>query len=267
MNKIKFGEKEIEYKNLYMKFDRNEERGNVIKNALIFGDLHMPYHSEHCLNILKDILKEHKFDEVIMAGDIIDASELGKHLNYEEVILPIWKEIEMFKEFTEELKGLAKKSKITLLGCNHFSERLTRLKCENPQFKKITKSLEELGVKFDQEVPYNEVYFPFNQRQIGVIHGNEHSKYFTEKYSRKYNHSLIAFHTHTFQRYSSELKTDFYGIGCMCKLDMQYLRKRPSRWVNGFAVLNYDTQYRKPFVECVEIKDRYAYYHGKVYRG
>lgn len=236
----------------------------MIQKAIIFGDTHFPYQNEKVINIIKQLIEEYKFDEIIMAGDIIDGSTLSKFLIYEDESLELWEEIEILKRFVMELKELSDSSKIVLLGDNHFDERLLRYMLEHPEIKNLIKDFE---IPVDEKIEYNKPYFPFTQRQIGIIHGYISSKYFAEKYSKDFQHSLIVFHTHTLQTYHAENGNSVYGIGCSCKLNMGYLRNKPTRWRNSFCILNYDTKIRKYFVEIIEVKDGYIYYNGKIYKG
>ena len=243
-----------------------------LKRAIIFSDVHIPYQNEKCVNVVKNIIKENKFDEIILAGDIIDGGDLSSYINYEEYKVSLSEELIMLKDFINQLRALSPNSKIVLIGCNHFDKRLDRYIRENINIdcirEEITpeKLLKKFEIDIDKKVPYNKVYFPFTQRQIGIIHGTESSKYFTEKYIKFYTHSLIVGHAHTTQHYRAENGIEVYGIGCMCRT-MAYLHGKPVRWNNSFAVLNYDYQSRKYFVEILEIKNGYTCFDGKIYKG
>jgi len=232
-----------------------------IKKAIILGDVHIPYQNNKALNIIYQILKEHKFDEIILGGDIIDGTQLSKFPNYEEYELELWQEINLFKNFINNLKEVSPKSKIIYLEDNHFSERLKRYMIEHPELKNLIK----IDLPVDKVIEYNKPYFPFGQRQLGFIHGYNSNKYFAEKYTREFNHNLVVCHTHTFQHYVAENGIECYGIGCLCKT-MKYLRNKPHRWRNGFGVFIYDTKIRKYWFETYEIKDGYCYFNNKLYK-
>ena len=245
----------------------------TIDKSIIFGDTHFPYHDEKSINVIKQIIKDNDFNEIILNGDIIDASKLStKFINYEDYKTSFKEELLMFKDFVDELKELSPESKVVFVGDNHLNERLERyireridVDCIREEIT-IDKLFNKFKIGVDEIVPYNKPYFPMNQRQIGCIHGYISSKYFSEKYTQKYTHSLIVNHTHTTQYYRAENGLECFGLGSLCD-NLKYLRNQPVRWNKSFGILSYDNRIRKYFMNVYEIKNGYCMIGDKIYKG
>ena len=234
-----------------------------MKIALTFGDLHIPYVAKGVCDIIFQISKDYKFDEIIYSGDMVDASQLStKFVNTETYQISLNEEMEMFEDFTKRLRKISPKSKYIMLKDNHFDKRLELYLAMNPALDGMIKEY-DFGIHETSE--YNVPYFPFGQRKLGMIHGDICSDNFSKALTTMYTHDIITFHTHTSQQYTNKNGVTAYGIGCTCKLNMAYRHNAPTRWKNEIAVITYCERTNQYNIERIPINNGKAFFRGKVY--
>jgi len=250
-NKVKEKPKEYVEKDLY--------------TALVFGDCHFPYHDEISLNLMKQVMKDIKndIDEVIDLGDGIDGGKLSKYINFEDVILDLHEEMELYKEFLDELKLIVPESRFVCCEDNHYHIRMEKFIRENPAMKNMVKKFD---FPYDKVVRHGRPYFPFNQKKVAMIHGIYYNEHYAKKYTVSYPHDMIVGHTHSRQHYSGVNQFECYGIGCMCKLDMAYLQGERNKWSNSFCVFTYDKLNDNYNLEYIKIENGSCLFRGKVYK-
>jgi len=251
---------------------------NKHKTALVFGDLHFNLQSDECVSILNQIASEYEFDEVISAGDGVDFGELSTFDYLEDIGNNFREEKLNYEAFMFNLKKLQPSAKFIELYSNHFDDRAFRVSRQG-DFKKFGmeklayESFTNLNFPFDyRTIAAMEKYYPFEQNRIGFIHGIKHSDQVAKSTGLAMgNGDVCFFHTHTCQTYTySNERPDrnankFYGLPCMCKKDLKYRRNNPSRWVNGFVVLNYYEETDYYTIEYVIVENGMAIYRGKTY--
>lgn len=235
-----------------------------IKRALLFSDAHFPYESKTTINIIKQIASEYQFDEVIDMGDGVDAGALSDHLRLETERLNLYEEMELYGEFILELKEKQSNAKFTMLGDTHLTCRLERFIAKNPSMKRMIK---EINLGHDLYTEHGEVYYPFNQRKIGLIHGINFSDVFTKKLTLDYRTDMIQGHCHVHQLYIGNNGLKGYGMPSCCKKNMAYLQGKVNRWTNGFAVLSYYEDIDEYVLDIIEVNNNVAIYKDKIYRG
>jgi len=233
-----------------------------VNKVVILSDIHFPYNSIELTELALELIKDIQPTEIIINGDGCDMNGASTHLNYEKDSYTIKHEIGILNEYIQRLREASPKSKIVYVGCNHVSLRLERLVLENRHLEGFFNP--DILIKCDEYVEYNEPYFPLNNLKVGIIHGFAGNKYCAGAYTDKYLHDLIVGHSHTIQQYTSNNGVKCYVVGAMCKKDMKYLKKRPTRLVQAFAVLELynDVDYNLINIElfCNKI-----YYNGVEY--
>ena len=57
-----------------------------MKSAIVFGDIHFPNEDKNCVNIIKKVIADNSFDEIILNGDIIDGGQLSRFIKMEKTM-------------------------------------------------------------------------------------------------------------------------------------------------------------------------------------
>lgn len=267
-------DRDIEFNSLKKNYDKpkynkvkeipKEYKEKDFYTAIVFGDCHFPYQDEVSINLLKQVMKDInlQIDEVIDLGDGIDGGKLSKYINYEDNILDLHEEMELYKEFLLELKDIVPESRFVCCEDNHYHKRMEKFVRENPAMKNMVKKFD---FPYDKVVKHGKPYFPFKQNKIGMIHGIYFNEYYTKKYTISYPHSIIVAHTHSRQHYYGMNQFECYGIGCMCKLDMAYLQGERNKWSNSFCVFTYDKVNDTYNVEYVKVENNSCIFRGRIY--
>lgn len=235
-----------------------------IKKALLFTDAHFPYESKSTVSIIKQIAADYTFDEVVDMGDGVDAGALSDHLRLETDKLNLYEEMNLYKSFIYSLKKLQKNAKFTMLGDTHLTCRLERFIAKNHSMKNMVK---DINLGHDLYTEHGEVYYPFGQEKIGLIHGINFSDVFTKKLTLDYRSDMVQGHCHVHQLYIGNNGLKGYGMPSACKKNMAYLQGKVNRWTNGFAILSYYEDIKEYVLEIVEVNNDKAVYKDKIYRG
>lgn len=250
------------------------------KKVLLFGDLHFNLQHQASINILMQISSEYEFDEVISGGDGVDFGELSHYDFLEDIDNNFRDEKLQYECFLFNLKKLQPRAKFIELYSNHFDDRAFKVS-RSGDFKRYGmqdeayKMFTSLNFKFDYRTKHSlEKYYPLNQNRIGFIHGVKHNDHVAKMTGLALGVSDIGFfHTHQVQTYTYTNETPdrsanrFYALPCMCKKDLKYRRNNPSRWSNGFCILNYDLKTDYYSLEYIIVENDMAIYRDKIYKG
>jgi hypothetical protein len=230
----------------FFKFEKvlskEEIKEKKIWTAVLFADMHVPYHDKKVVEKFLDFLEENKndIDEIVDCGDGVDAGALSEYVCLEEHKENLFEEIEEYKQLTKLIKLKLPFATFTSLADNHYDLRLQRFLAKNPAMINMIK---EIDYGYTKEIEHGVPYFPlskYGQNKIAGIHGINFNDLFAKKLTTQYRQDMFQAHTHTIQIYCSENKLTGYGLPCMCKTDMKYNNGKPVRWRQGWTVLTWD---------------------------
>jgi predicted phosphodiesterase len=256
-------------------------------SVLITSDHHgwlTDLRANRCVN---NILQHHKFDEVILNGDIVDLPYLSKHTQklFPDGILSGYSEVGEFEYTTEQILkplSLSTKALIRVRTGNH-DERVTKpnllgdkqLKSlailykhfESTKFDEMLK-LADMGIVYDP----SDVYTLFDI--FDVVHGLKLAKNAAEQNIKDYMSSGSSGHTHRLNsKYMTNRKSPYVWLesGCMRLItQVEYLPTGVvADWQNGFVTVHFWIEgdkvrfYAQPNI----IIDGRCYYNGVVYDG
>lgn len=241
-----------------------------VRTAVLLSDIHFKYQHDATLDIAYQIIEELKeeIDEVIDLGDGVNNDSLSKYVCYEEKKYNLRDELIAYEEHVAKLRQIVPQAKFVAVEDNHFHLRKKKFLAENPYMKGLIPDISNL---LDEVSPHGKLYFPFNQKRVGCIHGISFNDFFTKAHLQRYgSYDVIAGHCHTLQTYVSPSGTDdmqprrSYGLPSMCKR-MEYTMGSPTRQVNGFAILTYNNITDNYNLEYIIVEDNMAIFRGKVY--
>lgn len=238
---------------------------------VVFGsDFHVPHHDKKLFRGFLKFCRDHKPDEVILGGDIIDneaSSEHGGNPSPPKLV----DEARATRAFLDEVRKANRKAKITFLGGNHDEDRLERMLAHKaPTLVGAVTLPNLLGLK-ERDIdfhPYGTVLF---RGRLGFTHGFYYNETHAQMHARKFGCNVVYGHSHRPQLYTcgiaGEKVRGAFGVGCMCTTqDVHYIKGRPSGWQQGFGVFYIapDGSFTPYLVLC---NDSSFIWNGKRYGG
>lgn len=248
----------------------------TLRVALNIPDCHIPWHNEDALEIMFQVAKDIKPDEINILGDFADAYFANQHpkspsdMQIKETLLD---EIEQVKGKLQRLRNEHPKATINYIEGNHEFRLQRYLANKCPELFGILNYEDLVGLK-DLQIKF----YPFGRHQLVRCLGTDyllrHQPYAGGTYCAggsiaKKKSSLGFGHTHRIQSHTctnatgDELVSD--SIGCLVDFNAPIFDYVDSQdWALGFQVF-YAFNKKVYFREQVRILDGKAAYNGKVY--
>ena len=254
-------------------------------SVMIFSDVHGWLADLRTLRCINNILKDNKFDEVCINGDIVDMPFLSKHTQklYMDGILNGYTEIGEIDYTVEQvLKPLrmSTDAEIRVRIGNH-DERITKpnllgdkqlknlaILYNNFQTTKLEEmlQLEALGMNYDPSDVFT--YFDI----FDVTHGLKLAKNAAEQNIKDYMSSGSTGHTHRLNsKYLTNRKAPYVWLESGCTRLINQVEYLPTGvvadWQNGFVTVHFwvDGDKVRFFASPHIIIDGRCYYNGVVY--
>lgn len=216
-----------------------------MKKVVLLPDIHYPEHSVKCMDLVKKFIKDFKPDEIIYQGDNLDMAVIS-HWNKDKKrkveLKRLREDYEGFnKEILRPIERLAPKAKMIWLEGNH-ENWIEQYIDKNPEVEGMIEPeicLDLIKRKY-KIIPFNEVY---RIGKMNVIHGYYTNRYHAAKTLDVFGENVCYAHIHALQAHSkvqpmdSKNFTAAYGLPCLCDLKPDYMKNRPSAWINGFGVM------------------------------
>jgi 3',5'-cyclic AMP phosphodiesterase CpdA len=215
----------------------------TIKRGVFITDTHWEAGKElHPSYLLvKKFIASYKPDCIVHGGDISDWDFLAR-FNQDKVKLLTGKSfVQEYDVINREMDFLQKHSNQLIVLAGNHDERVYVAVDKAPTLEGLIEfetqvKFKERGVKW-----YRATEQPARIGKLNAIHGWYHNKYHTNKHLDVYSGNLIYGHVHDFQTGSKVLQAhkeeiQAWSIGCLCDLNPEWLRGRPSGWQHGFAI-------------------------------
>jgi len=212
-----------------------------MKRILLAYDVHLTSREPHgSYKLFKKFAKDFAPDEIVLGGDFMDCEALS-HWSKDKrrkIEGKRWrKELDVANR---ELDYLQKhSSKITYLAGNH-EDWVEQYVDASPEMEELIEIPIKLNL-FDRHIeylPYNELY------QLGELyatHGMYTPKYHANKHLVSLGCNIVYGHTHRPQMDMMNMKMSkphkAWCMGCLCGHEPDYMRGKPSNWMNGFGVV------------------------------
>jgi hypothetical protein len=213
-----------------------------IKTGICVFDIHHPNHDKGLWENIVKVVKELKPDYFVFGGDNMDMVSVShwlhdkgdrRHLEGKR----LKSEYDTFQtEILDRLNLPKHCRKIFLLG-NHESwlEKYIDKCPELEGFAEIDKCLKLKDweiYKYHQIAKIGKIYF---------THGDYTTKYTASKTLEVFGRNIVVGHGHTFEVHTKITPIDCEAhtcieMPCACDKNPEYMRDKPSAWVNGFGV-------------------------------
>lgn len=245
-------------------------------------DLHFPRTNWAAFRTMLSFIKDYKPDGFIFGGDQFDNAEISHHNRNK----PLYKERRAYVRNQEEFdtriltplrKALPSKCELTWIVGNHDDWEFQFIE-EHPELDGLMDRPEALALA---ERGWEIVPIGHSKRigELNVVHGeiltgigNQAGMYPSRKAVELYAGNVLAGHTHAPQSFSKvspveQHKKQMAWISpILGDINPEYIRNRPTAWVNGFTIVEV---YEKGLFNCypVVVSNGRMSYGGKVYGG
>jgi hypothetical protein len=125
----------------------------------------------------------------------------------------------------------------------------------------------ELEKRSIEWIPLNSLY---RVGHMAFTHGLYTNNYHAKKHLDVFGCCLCYGHTHRAMTHTWKLAEQepimAYGLGCLCDHSPQYLRGRPSSWIDQFAIMYTDTDTKQFNLIPINITNNQFIYDGVVFK-
>ncbi len=212
-------------------------------------DIHCPHEDTKTLAAVLEYAKSETWDTCILIGDLVDMnciSRFTRKSERERAGETIFDEYEHTNAVLDRIqKAVRAKNadcEMVLLEGNH-ENRVEQYINEFPMFEGILEvpkclRLKERGIKW---VPCYQNGKPYRIGHARFHHGLYTNKYHASKMVSHFGTNIFYGHTHDVQEIAWEMQGSDKTIkgkslGCLCEYDQKYMKGRPSKWQQAFAV-------------------------------
>lgn len=240
---------------------------------LFISDIHAPYQDNMAIRAVIAFGKELQPDRIILMGDIVDFYAISSFRKDPIRALQLQKEIDEAVSILRIIRNEFPKIPIDLIQGNH-EQRLQKYLW--------TKASELSGLR-QLNVPallklesFNITYHSTGRmkyRGLMIKHGDKvrkHSAYTARGEFDETGLSGISAHTHRIGLHCQTNEAGryfWYEIGCLCKLNAEYMEGKTPNWQQGFAVGYFKKGSAKCNIHIIPIVCGKALYQGKEYYG
>lgn len=250
---------------------------NKISKAVVYADLHAPYHDPHALSILCQVIAIEKPNTIVDLGDTGDwdsISRFNKGLPRKQEGKRLIKDIRTVQDIDLQVHSACPESSRVKHKGNH-EERLERYLDEHPELEGV----------LDEVLHCNNLYKDVKEIKHGgfsnigklMFHHGDRRGYQSIHHAKQWasiGRSIVYGHHHSVQQFAHETLTKSgipdkhraFAIGCLCDLNRDWMENKKSLWQQSFAVVYFDEQ---GFFNLynIDITNKQAIWNGKIYKG
>lgn len=280
--------------------------GKIVKSGLrkilVAGDLQIgftrsmrtgkltPFHDRSAIGVMLSLLKKHKFDEILLGGDLLDFSMWSsKFLKKPSFVFTTQPALVECAWLLTVIRKLQPDAKITYIEGNHdvrpeiammehFVDGYGLRSADNIDGQAVMSipnllGLPKLGVDYIGNYPSGEYWL--NDRAV-IRHGNTAKKGSGATVGAIAKEALdteIVFHIHRLEMVSKTIHTrsgteiiNQFCPGCLCRIDGAVPGDERPNWQQGIAVVSYDEK-RYVNIEPIPIQDGQALYRDEIHGG
>lgn len=213
---------------------------------LSFGDLHVPFHDELCLDVILSEARRIKPTIITLMGDMLDFYQISTFTKNPTRSKRLFEEIKQLRGILRQIRAEYPNARIIYYQGNH-EHRLERYICDKaPQLAELVETLLTDQLELNKlNIEY--LTKPFRIGKLWHLHGHEkpagvnNPEYILNVWIQYVFDHFIIFHYHrtqerTFKRIDGSVWTA-HSVGYSAG-DLDY--SPMNKWNQGFAVIKYD---------------------------
>lgn len=221
------------------------ENATGIKTGICVFDLHFPNHNKKLWENILKVVGDLKPDYFLFGGDNMDMECISHWLhdkgNRKQLEGKRLKKdyVEFQRDILDNLEKVMPDycRKIWLKG-NHCGDWVDLLVARSPELEGFAEVENNLNLKEWEIYKYRQT------AKVGKIyfhHGEYTGKHHASKMVDTFGRNIVFGHLHTYQVHTRITPIDCeahsaYSMPCACDINPEYMRDKPSAWLNGFGV-------------------------------
>ena len=212
---------------------------------LALGDLHIPEHNMPAVKSILYMMDDIKFDGLVNIGDYLDfgcISHWNKTKKLTSEGLKLKEDYIIGNAILDEFdKRLPEGCDKHFMFGNHEDWYYQFIEC-NPMLEGMLHPTNELKLKERGYKVYEQYNDIFRIGQLNFTHGIYTGLHYVKKHIDELKTNVMFGHLHSQrERYESspakQLSIAGYALGCLCSMSPDFMKGRPNKWTNGFAVV------------------------------
>lgn len=253
--------------------------GPPIKTAIVLPDLQLPFEDTVAVNAVEQLLKDLRVDYWIQLGDFMDFNYISRWTTENLKVLTGSTFVDDYKYANEFLdrhiklvRGKNPDAEMVIIEGNHdFRPKVVIEK--DPRYEGMIEfdrnlRLKEKNIKF---IPFWSTGDIYTIGKANFIHGYYTNDAHAKKHVQNYGKNIFYGHLHDVQTFSIAQSGDHnslvgQSLGCLCKYQLDYVRGKPVRWQQAFAVFHFFPNGDFTYNVVRIVRGRFIY-NGKVYDG
>ena len=244
-----------------------------VRKDLLIPDIHAPDHNKNVIGAILEYAKWYKPDGVYLPGDVGGFESVSHWIHHRNKNFTlegkrIAKDMSAVQDIMNEINKATPTATKRIVTLGNHEDWVDQYIDEHPVCKgsydfDVVARYSEMGYTC---IKFNE---PYRNGKLLLFHGIYVNKYHTAKTVAVFGRSCIYGHTHDHQVFEDIFWKDRHmamSIGCACDQNPDYLRNRPTKWVHGFATIEFFSSGNFT-VDFINIINGNFSRNGKVYGG
>jgi predicted phosphodiesterase len=240
-----------------------------LRSCIVIPDAHLTDKTPEDYKAIKGFIKEFKPHTILILGDFMDVEALSAWDYDKKRIMEGRRYLKEVACANIELDFLQKHSKEVIYLEGNHEDRVNRYLDKNPEMEgliEIPLQLDLAGrgikwVKMNDLFPLGHMYFTH-----GLYTNDHHAK----KHLLSLGCNICYGHTHKAQMYMQNMAMQrphmAYALGTLGDKNPDYMRNKPSNWINQFAVYYWNTITGNFNLYPVNVIDNKFIWEGKEYK-
>jgi hypothetical protein len=262
-------------KRMLVKREAKKIETSGVSRVALLADIHYPGVDWPSMYAVNEWLADYQPDTIVYMGDQLSLDVISTWNKNKPLLREGQRLAEDYAGFDEailqEHERIVPKAKRVWLDGNH-EERVNWYLQSNPEMMGFIEphrvlKLEERGYEY---LSYNKIY---KLGKLNICHGFFYNIHHAAKTVNVFESSVAYAHVHTAQSFTkmSPLDSDNYHqatcIPCLSNTKPDYKANAPTRWINGFGIVEIINANRFFNLYTVIINKGTFIYNGKVYAG
>jgi hypothetical protein len=243
-----------EWKNRVVKQLTPNQLSGGERKAILFYDVHQPYHNKAIYDIAIGYAKNWNPDEIYIGGDFVDFKDISTWKD-DPLRMPFKDEVSLVKDNLLSIRESFPDARITYIEGNHENRLARYMWAKAPEFCGLPElaferlmGLENIGISYVSNVDrLNLGLRPVKIGKLYILHGHEimlgsGTVNLARTMYLKTHVNVIFGHHHQSQNYVfKKLDGSYEGswcVGCLCNLSERF--QPMNNWINGFCTVKYN---------------------------
>lgn len=241
----------------------------MIRKICLLPDVHLTEEVPKPYKVAKKFIASRKWDEIVLMGDYMSVDALSAWDMDKKRKMENRRYLQEVHIANRELDFIQKNTRNTTFLEGNHEYRVQAYLDKHPEMEGLMEvplmlKLEKRGIPY---VKMNDLYKVGN---LYLTHGLYTNKYHSNKHVQELGCNIAYGHTHKAQSFMMNMKLQepimAWGLGTLGETAPDYMKGRPSNWINGFGVVYLNDRTGNFNLYPINIIDNSFIFEGKEYK-